>query len=200
MGASKQKSGKQKSGKQNSGKKSNKVTEKRSIAAFLFKWGLTSAIWSAVLIGVLVAYYAYDLPSVDSALQVVRRPSVTILAEDGTRLASSGDVQGETVQVAELPVHLPHAVIATEDRRFYSHSGIDIIGDARAMVTNVRAGRIVQGGSTISQQAAKNLFLSPARTLRRKVQELLLAFWLEQKFTKNQILMDASAPTIPPER
>ncbi len=188
MGASKQKSGKQKSGKQNSGKKSNKVTEKRSIAAFLFKWGLTSAIWSAVLIGVLVAYYAYDLPSVDSALQVVRRPSVTILAEDGTRLASSGDVQGETVQVAELPVHLPHAVIATEDRRFYSHSGIDIIGVARAMVTNVRAGRIVQGGSTISQQAAKNLFLSPARTLRRKVQELLLAFWLEQKFTKNQIL------------
>ena len=173
--------------------KANKATAKKpsgrsGIVGSLFKWGLTAAIWCFVLLGVLVAYYAYDLPSVDSALQVVRRPSVTILATDGSRLASSGDVQGETVQVAELPAYLPQAVIATEDRRFYDHSGIDIIGVGRAMVINIMAGRIVQGGSTISQQAAKNLFLSPARTLRRKIQELLLAFWLEQKFTKDQIL------------
>ncbi|MDP6926952.1 MAG: biosynthetic peptidoglycan transglycosylase, partial [Rhodospirillales bacterium] len=156
--------------------------------SFLFKWSLTAAIWCTVLVSALVAYYAYDLPSVDSALEVIRRPSVTILAKDGTRLASSGGVQGKTVQMGEVPAYLPQAVIATEDRRFYHHSGIDIIAIARAMIINIQAGRIVQGGSTISQQAAKNLFLSPARTLRRKVQELLLAFWLEQKFTKDQIL------------
>ena len=179
--------------KNNAGKNSNKgAAKKRSakcrLMSFLFKWSLTAAIWCIVLVSTLVAYYAYDLPSVDSALEVIRRPSVTILAKDGTRLARSGGVQGKTVQVGEVPAYLPQAVIATEDRRFYHHSGIDIIAIARAMIINIQAGRIVQGGSTISQQAAKNLFLSPARTLRRKVQELLLAFWLEQKFTKDQIL------------
>lgn len=79
------------------------------------------------------------------------------------------------------------AIMATEDRRFYWHLGIDFIGLARAMVANLQAGRVVQGGSTLTQQVAKNLFLTPERTLKRKIQELLLAFWLEYKFTKDQI-------------
>ncbi len=84
--------------------------------------------------------------------------------------------------------YIPQAVIAIEDRRFYSHFGVDPLGLARAMLTNVTTGRMVQGGSTLTQQLAKNLFLSPERTLERKVQEVLLAFWLEQKYSKDQIL------------
>ena len=79
-------------------------------------------------------------------------------------------------------------MIATEDRRFYSHFGIDLIGLARAAYANLRAGRVVQGGSTITQQLAKNVFLTPERTFNRKIQETLLALWLERRFTKDQIL------------
>ena len=79
-------------------------------------------------------------------------------------------------------------MVATEDRRFYGHFGIDPIGLARAMWVNIQAGRWVQGGSTITQQLAKNVFLTPDRTIRRKGQEMLLALWLEQRFTKDQIL------------
>jgi penicillin-binding protein 1A len=155
---------------------------------FLLKWIFTLGIWGVVIVGIITAFFAYDLPSTDKALEVTRRPAVTLLAGDGSKMADIGDFQGAVVHVKDLPKHLPEAVIATEDRRFYSHSGIDIIGITRAMVRNIRAGRIVQGGSTISQQAAKNLFLTPERTFKRKYQELLLAFWLEQKFTKDQIL------------
>jgi penicillin-binding protein 1A len=84
--------------------------------------------------------------------------------------------------------YLPEAVVAIEDRRFYSHFGVDPIGFTRAMVANVMSGRLVQGGSTITQQLAKNLFLTPDRTIERKVQEVMLALWLEQKYTKDQIL------------
>ncbi len=88
----------------------------------------------------------------------------------------------------QLPPQLPLAVLAAEDRRFYSHFGIDVLGMIRAMFVNLQAGGVVQGGSTISQQAAKNLFLTHERTIKRKVQEVLLALWLEQRFNKDQIL------------
>ncbi len=84
--------------------------------------------------------------------------------------------------------YLPDAVLATEDRRFYHHFGIDPIGLARALYVNLRSGDLVQGGSTITQQLAKNVFLTPERSLHRKGQELLLSFWLEHNFTKTQIL------------
>ncbi len=151
-------------------------------------WGGSAAIWAVVLVGGLVAWYAYDLPRVDRIAAAARQPSVTLLATDGTLLASYGEVYGARVSVAELPPHLPLAVLAVEDRRFYQHGGVDFLGLLRASFANLRAGRIVQGGSTITQQLAKNLFLSPERTLKRKVQELLLALWLERKFTKDQIL------------
>ncbi len=151
-------------------------------------WGGSLAIWAAIALTAVVAWYAYDLPEVADLGAVVRRPSVTLIAADGTLLASYGDVYGDVVVVRDLPPHLPQAVLAVEDRRFYSHFGIDPFGLARAMLANVRAGRVVAGGSTVTQQLAKNLFLSPERTIKRKMQEMLLAFWLESKFTKDQIL------------
>lgn len=145
-------------------------------------------VWAFIALGGLIAFYAYDLPDVDKALAGTRRPTITIRASDESHLITLGDIHGLPVSLNELPVALSQAVLATEDRRFYSHFGLDLIGLTRAMYTNIRAGRIVQGGSTLSQQVAKNLFLTPARTLRRKVQELLLALWLERKFSKDQIL------------
>ncbi len=118
----------------------------------------------------------------------LRKPSITILADDGEQISAYGDVYGESLTLDQMPKYLPEAVLATEDRRFYSHFGIDPIGLARAMVVNIRAHHFVQGGSTISQQLAKNLFLSPDKNAKRKIQELLLAVWLEHKFTKDQIL------------
>ena len=155
---------------------------------FFLKWIFTLAIWAMAIIGVMTGYFAYDLPDTDKALEVSRRPLIIFIARDGSKISESGNLKGDTVQINNLPRYIPQAVIATEDRRFYKHYGVDIIGIIRAFASNIKAGRIVQGGSTISQQAAKNLFLTPDRTFKRKYQELLLAFWLEQKFTKDQIL------------
>ncbi len=151
-------------------------------------WGGSAAIWVLVGLGGLVAWHAYTLPDVGDLGQIARRPSVTLIGADGTLLASYGEVHGAPVSVADLPPHLLLAVLAVEDRRFYQHPGVDVWGLLRAGLANLRAGRIVQGGSTITQQLAKVLFLSPERTVKRKIQELLLALWLERKFTKDQIL------------
>jgi len=150
-------------------------------------WLATMAVWGSVVVAGVLTYYAYDLPDVDNAMAVDRRPGLTLLSADGKVIATSGDLYGEAIQINDLPDYLPQAVMATEDRRFYSHFGVDIIGLARALVTNVMSGRVRQGGSTLTQQVAKNLFLSPERSIKRKVQELLLALWLEHKFTKDQI-------------
>jgi penicillin-binding protein 1A len=150
-------------------------------------WLATLGVWGCVILGAILTYYAYDLPDVDKAMEVDRRPGLTLLSANGEVIATSGDLYGEAIQIDQLPDYLPQAVMATEDRRFYSHFGMDIIGLARALVTNVMAGGVRQGGSTLTQQVAKNLFLSPERSIKRKVQELLLAFWLEAKFTKDQI-------------
>ncbi len=154
----------------------------------LVSWTLVAAIWGALALAAAVGWYAYDLPSVTTLVQSGRQPSVTLVGADGSRIAAVGEVYGETVRVQDLPPSVPRAVVAIEDRRFYGHLGLDFRGLARAMWANVRAGRVVQGGSTITQQLAKNLFLTPDRTIRRKVQELLFALWLERKFTKDQIL------------
>lgn len=117
-----------------------------------------------------------------------REPGIMVLAADGTVLAERGAFFGDDVRIADLPVYVPQAIIAIEDRRFRSHFGVDPLGLIRAVVENLRAGRIVQGGSTLTQQLAKNLFLQPDRTMGRKAQEAVLAIWLETKFTKDEIL------------
>jgi penicillin-binding protein 1A len=120
---------------------------------------------------------------------VPERPAnIMVVAADGSVLGNRGETGGEEVRLFELPRHLPQAVIAIEDRRFYSHFGVDPIGLARAATVNFTTGGVVQGGSTITQQLAKNLFLKPERTLRRKIQEVVLALWLEYNYSKDEIL------------
>src|SRR6516164_8505672 len=145
-------------------------------------------LWAAIIGGSVLGYFALTLPDTSDLTRAERRPSVTILAADGSLLTTFGDLFGQPLTLQEMSPYLPKAVIATEDRRFYSHFGIDPIGLLRASVADLSAGHVVQGGSTITQQLAKNLFLTSERSLARKVQETLLALWLEHRFTKDQIL------------
>lgn len=148
----------------------------------------TLAVWAAIGVTAVVAYYAHDLPDIDQVTAPTRRPSIQLMAADGQVFAAFGDLYGESLDLAAIAPAIAQAVLATEDRRFFSHFGIDVFGLARAAVVNLRAGHVVQGGSTITQQLAKNLFLKPDRTMKRKVQEVLMALWLERRFTKQQLL------------
>ncbi len=154
----------------------------------LIYWMAVASVWGTIGGALSAGYFALTLPDVSTLGAERRRPTISLLAADGSILETHGDLYGETLTFDELPPHLINAVIATEDRRFYTHPGMDVIGLARAMVANVKAGRIVQGGSTLTQQLAKNLFLTPERTLGRKVREVMLALWLERKFSKQEIL------------
>lgn len=171
--------------KQNAPKKSVLMR----LMTFLIRWGLVFFVWGLIaLIGIAI-WFGHDLPQKTKDISFERKRSVTILAADGqTVLARYGEVTGDAIDVTQLPDHVAQAVIAIEDRRFHYHFGLDPIGILRAMITNARAGRVVQGGSTLTQQLAKNLFLSPERTLERKIQEALLALWLEVTLTKEEIL------------
>lgn len=151
------------------------------------KWGLIIVIWLALGVGVVTAWYAWDLPDIARLETPERRPAVTLADRNGKIFARFGDHHGGPVAFNELPPHLVQAVVATEDRRFFQHGGFDPRAVIRAMAANIRAGSVRQGGSTLTQQLAKNLFLTPDRNIRRKVQELLAAFWLEARFTKQQI-------------
>ena len=164
------------------------VRPRRRLVPRLLRWSVVLAVWGLVAGFVALVFFAWDLPKPEDALAATRRPSVTMVAADGALLATSGDLYGETVRLRDLPAHVPAAFIAIEDRRFRDHHGLDVIGVARAMVANVTAGRVVQGGSTLTQQLAKNLFLTPERSIRRKVQEALLALWLEWRFSKDDLL------------
>lgn len=161
---------------------------RRRKAPRLLRWTVSLLVWGMVAGFAALLWFAWDLPRPEEALATTRRPSVTLTATDGSLLATSGDLYGETVRLRDLPAHVPAAFIAIEDRRFRDHGGLDLIGVGRALVANVTAGRVVQGGSTLTQQLAKNLFLTPERSLRRKVQEALLALWLEHRFTKDELL------------
>jgi penicillin-binding protein 1A len=152
------------------------------------KWSAVGGIWAVFIGFCFTAWLAFDLPDVSQLNEIRKRPSVTLLDRNGEILATYGDLYGETVQLDELPVYLPQAVLAMEDRRFYAHSGIDPRGLLRAVYTNIAQWRLAQGGSSITQQLAKNIFLTHERTIRRKGQELLLALWLERHFTKDEIL------------
>jgi penicillin-binding protein 1A len=139
----------------------------------------------AVLL-LLVAWLALTAP-LSKSLQPIAPPQVTLLASDGTPIARSGAVVDAPVESAKLPDHVKQAFMAIEDRRFYSHWGVDPRSIARAFWSNVTTGR-TQGGSTITQQLAKFTFLSPERSITRKAREALIAFWLEAWLTKDEIL------------
>jgi len=114
--------------------------------------------------------------------------AVTFLDRYGNEVGNRGIKHNDSVPLEDMPDHLIKATLATEDRRFYEHFGIDFYGTLRALMTNAKAGGVVQGGSTISQQLAKNLFLSNERTIERKINEAFLALWLETRLSKNEIL------------
>ena len=150
--------------------------------------GVFATLFVAAIVGAATAYYAAGLPAADDLLDGRDRGSVTLLDRDGEVFAWRGDQYGGDLRVGQVSPHLKNAIIAAEDRRFYTHIGIDPRGIARAMIANVRAGRLVQGGSTLTQQAAKNVFLSNERSLQRKLKELPVALAMELKYTKDQIL------------
>jgi penicillin-binding protein 1A len=151
-------------------------------------WGAVLALWGLIGgIGALI-WIGIRLPPIQSLEIPKRPPSVLILAVNGATLATRGDMGGAAVSIGELPDYVPNAFIAIEDRRFYSHRGVDPFGIARALVTDIFHRGAAQGGSTITQQLAKNLFLTQERTVTRKLQEIVLALWLEHKFSKTQIL------------
>lgn len=150
-----------------------------------FKRGL---IASVIIFVALSGWFLWDMPGQDEIKPLEAKPSITVEASDGKVIARYGGIKGDVVDVKDLPPHVVAAVLAIEDRRFYQHIGIDLFGLARAMWVNVRQGGFVQGGSTITQQLAKNLFLTPDKTIRRKVQEALLAMQLDRQFEKDDIL------------
>ena len=153
----------------------------------LIKWLLILFIWLALFSSIAVTWSLLNLPETES-IQISRQPSITFLDKDGRIIASYGDVYGQSIQFSDLPENLINAVIVTEDKSFFSHPGVDFKGVIRAAYTNIKKRRIVQGGSTITQQLAKNLFLTPERSFTRKLHELILSFWLEMRFSKEQIL------------
>ena len=154
----------------------------------LVYWGAVLGLWGAIAAVGLVIWVGAHLPAIQSLEIPKRPPTIQITGADGSVLAIRGDMPGANVALKDLPPYLPKAFIAIEDRRFYSHFGIDLWGVLRAAVTNIQHRGVTQGGSTLTQQLAKNLFLTQERTFQRKLQEAELALWLERKHSKAEIL------------
>jgi penicillin-binding protein 1A len=162
---------------------------RRSVFGFLAYWTCVAGLWAVIGVVGVLAWHAAQLPPIDQLSVPKRPPNIAILGDDGALLANRGDTGGPALSIRDFPPYLPKAFVAIEDRRFYQHWGVDVLGVTRAFVRNVTgSGASMQGGSTITQQLAKNLFLTQERTLSRKVQELILAIWLEQRYSKDQIL------------
>jgi penicillin-binding protein 1A len=154
----------------------------------LFYWGAVLGLWGVIAVVGVIVWVGAHLPAIQSLEIPKRPPTIQITGADGSVLATRGEMPGANVALKDLPPYLPKAFIAIEDRRFYSHHGIDPIGIARAAVTNILHRGVSQGGSTLTQQLAKNLFLTQERTFQRKLQEVELALWLERKHSKAEIL------------
>ena len=161
---------------------------RRSPLRWLFGLFFKGLVLAVIVVGLGLGYVWFSLAQNGLLKIPAREPGIMLLASDGSVLSEQGSFFGDQARVADLPDYVPNALIAIEDRRFRSHFGIDPIGLSRALYQDLRARQFVQGGSTITQQLAKNLFLSSARTAQRKVQELVLALWLERKFNKDEIL------------
>ena len=153
----------------------------------LLPWVLVAFAWIALTIASVVAYYATVLPDPRQAVQMKLPPSLTILARGGEHIGERG-MRRTYVPYKDISPLLIKAVLATEDHRFFYHFGLDPLGLLRAAGRNWRSGEVVQGGSTITQQLAKNLFLQPKRTWRRKAEEFILTLWLESRYSKQDIL------------
>src|SRR6267154_293592 len=162
--------------------------KQRSLLGRMAYWTLVLGLWAFIGVIGVIGWVAAHLPPIQSLEVPKRPPSIQIVGLNGRVLATRGEMGGSAVPLRELPAFLPKAFLAIEDRRFYSHWGLDPIGVARAVAANVLHRGVSQGGSTITQLLAKNLFLTQERTMRRKLQEVMLAVWLERKYSKDEIL------------
>ena len=169
-------------------KQSRKRGPRRSLIGRAVYWSLVLGLWLVIGAAGTIAWTGAHMPPLQSLEIPKRPPSIQIVDVNGRPLASRGDSGGAVLPLKEMPSYVPKAFIAIEDRRFYEHYGVDPWGIARAAVANILHRGVAQGASTITQQLAKNLFLTQERTVHRKLQEMLLALWLERKFTKTQIL------------
>lgn len=161
---------------------------RHSVLSYLLRLVFTLAFVGLLGLAAVFGYVWFSLDRQGLLKIPEQEPGILILAADGSTLAEQGSFNGDDVRISDLPDYVPNAFLAIEDRRFRSHYGVDPIGVLRAMYMNYRTGRLVQGGSTLTQQLAKNLFLTPERTIERKLQEVVLAVWLETKYTKDEIL------------
>lgn len=183
----------QKTKRSKKNKKTTKTVFSRIMGKMIYALFMMG-VWGGIALTLVVLWFSQDLPDLGSLSVQSRKPSVTVQTHDGTILGTYGDLYEDMVPVSDLPVYVPQALMAVEDRRFEYHFGVDFIGLIRAAYTNYRAQRVVQGGSTLTQQLAKNilqthgLFSIQDRSMKRKIQEVLLALWLEWKFTKPQIM------------
>lgn len=162
--------------------------EQNSFFRQFFYWGFVIGLWGFILICAYIVYVWLSMPQLSTWVIPDRPPNIRIVARGGELIANRGSTGAEAIRLKNMSPWIAKAVIAIEDRRFNSHYGIDPMGIARAIYNNITHGSGRQGGSTLTQQLAKNLFLSSERTFDRKVREALMALWLEQKLTKNQIL------------
>ena len=151
-------------------------------------WWITRFLASMLLLFTLLLLWLAITAPLSKSLQPIAPPRITLLASDGTPIARNGAIVDKPVDVSTLPPHVVQAFLSIEDRRFYSHWGIDPRGLARAAWSNAFGSGITQGGSTITQQLAKFTFLTPERSLTRKAREMLIAFWIEGRLTKDEIL------------
>ena len=142
----------------------------------------------AACIGLYILFVFLQMPSLDSFLHETREPAIVFLDNNGREIRSDGRIMGAPVSVNVLPPHVWQAIVAIEDKRFFEHGAISFRGTLRAVVINMFHKSFASGGSTITQQTAKNIFLSREKKMSRKIQELILSLWLENRFSKEQIL------------
>ena len=173
---------------QNNLRKERTENKKRSFKSRLFVFFFNVGLILIAAIGLYVLFVFLQMPSLDSILHETRDPAIVFLDKNGEEIRSSGRIMGTPVSVKTLPPHVYQAILAIEDKNFYKHGALSYRGTFRALFVNLFHGRFAAGGSTITQQTAKNIFLSRDKKVSRKVQELILSYWLENKFDKNQIL------------
>ena len=154
----------------------------------IFVWCVDLFLLALTGVAIYVVVIFLRMPSLDAILHETRPAAVIFLDKNGNEIRASNRIMGTPVSVETLPPYVWQSIVAIEDKRFFEHGPIDIRGITRAMLSNLIHGRIAAGGSSITQQTAKNIFLSREKKLSRKVQELILSYWLENRFTKNQVL------------
>ena len=169
---------------QHKNKDKSKPTIKRRMMVYLLNLILVFIVFVAGYVAVIYL----RMPSLDAILHETRAPAVMFMDKNGVEIRSTGRIMGSPVSVANLPPYVWQSIVAIEDKRFFSHGPIDTRGVMRAMIVNLFRGQFAAGGSSITQQTAKNIFLNRHKKISRKVQELILSYWLENRFDKNQIL------------